>query len=303
MEYRVLQYGVDDRYIKAIHDGTAATGLRVDGSEMWFCQRFEQNPLGKAVLACAFDEDRLVSCVAVERISIQYDGKTVVGGCMHVLFFPKEYGTQDLKMDLLKVLEEECVRQGIDLLISDNNNVFIDSTVGYGWAYREGMVRYRLNSVTGLWRNIFKMLDMRNPFVADDKAEGVQNEGVDDVCIPDYFKWLIRTSRKRFVVVDNEEVCAVIVIGHRGKRVGEAQICYFEPKKSVKAAQRSLVEFVKGHFTKKEIDVISCVDSKNYLSKRNSIRTTQDVNYCYKGLGEPIDFQIGEMAQLELLLP
>ena len=61
--------------------------------------------------------------------------------------------------------------------------------------------------------------------------------------------------------------------------------------------------FLQGYLTKYEVDVVSSVDGKNYLSKRNSIRTTQDVNYCYKCLGEPIDFQIGEMAQLELLLP
>lgn len=303
MDYHIFRFGSNEesegdiiRKLYGHHDD-------IIESKMWFSRRFEQNPLGRAVLACAFDGDRLVSCVAVERMPIQCEGKSFVCGYIHVLFVQEGYDTQVMWVGLLKVLEEECEHQGIDLLISDNNNNLIDSAVGYGWAYREGMIRYRLNSVTGLWRNIFKMLDMRKPFVADDKAEGVQNEGVDDVCIPDYFKWLIRTSRKRFVVVDNEEVCAVIVIGHRGKRVREAQICYFEPKKSVKAAQLSLVEFVKGHFTKKEIDVVSCADGKNYLSKRNSIRTTQEVNYCYKCLGEPIDFQIGEMAQLELLLP
>ena len=228
---------------------------------------------------------------------IQCKGKTLVGGCVHVLFFAKGYGTQDLWVDLLKVIEEECSRQGIDLLISDNNNVFIDSTVDYGWTYPERMVRYRFNSVTGLWRNIFKMLDMRKPFVADNKAEGVQNENL-DVCVPDYFKWLIRTSGRRFVVVDNEEVCAVMTIGHRGKRVREAQICYFEPKKRVGDAQRSLVEYIKGHFTKEEIDVVSCVDGKNYLSKKNSFRVSQEVTYCYKWIGEYVDVEIPVISTL-----
>ena len=115
MKYSVFQYGVDDRYIKSILEGASVTGHRVVGSEEWFSQRFEQNPLGKAVLACAFDEDRMVTCVAVERMPIQCERKTIIGGCMHVLFFSKGYGTQDLRMGFLKVLEEECVRQGIDL--------------------------------------------------------------------------------------------------------------------------------------------------------------------------------------------
>ena len=297
MKYNVFQYGVDDHFIKGILEGASVAGHRVVGSEEWFSRRFEQNPLGKAVLACAFDEDRMVSCVAVERMPIQCEGKTLVGGCVHVLFFAKGYGTQDLWVDLLKVIEEECSRQGIDLLISDNNNVFIDSTVDYGWTYPERMVRYRFNSVTGLWRNIFKMLDMRKPFVADNKAEGVQNENL-DVCVPDYFKWLIRTSGRRFVVVDNEEVCVVMVIGHRGKRVREAQICYFEPKKRVGDAQRSLVEYIKGHFTKEEIDVVSCVDSKNYLSKKNSFRVSQEVTYCYKWIGEYVEVEVPVISTL-----
>lgn len=295
MEYRVFQYGVDDCYIKAILEEVAIACHGVVRTEEEFVQRFEQNPLGKTVLVCAFDGERMVSCVAVERLPIQCEGKILVGGSMRVLFVQDGYGTQDMWTGLLKVLEGECGCQGIDIVSCSKEQDFIASAKGQEWICREGIVRYRLNSVTGLWRNIFKMLDMKKPFVAEVKAEGVQNENMDDACIPDYFKWLIHTSTKRFVVVDNEEVCAVMVIGHRGKRVGEAQICYFEPKKSLGAAQLSLVEFVKGHFTRKEIDVVSCVDGKNYLSKKNSFSTSQELNYCYKWLGEPINVKIEEI--------
>ena len=306
MEYRAFQYGVDSRYINAILEGTDVARYGTISAEEWFCQRFEQNPLGKAVLACAFDGDRLVSCVAVERFPVQYEGKALVGGYTHVLFVQKEYDTQDMWVGLLKVLEDECVRQGIDLVMGFNDQNLFAYAQGLGWKYRQGMTRYQFNSVTGLWRSIFKLLDLGKTFIADVKREqrgGVQNEMTDNAGVPDYYKWLICISPKRFLVVDNEEVCSVILLGQRGRRVREAQVCYFEPKKSVGAAQRSLVEFVKGHFTKNEVDVVSCVDGKNYLSKKNTLRTSQEVNYCYKCLGESIDFQIGEMAQMELLLP
>ena len=306
MEYRAFQYGVDNRYINAILEGTDVARHGAISAEEWFCQRFEQNPLGKAVLACAFDGDRLVSCMAVERFPVQYEGKSLVGGYTHVLFVQKEYDTQDMWVGLLKVLEDECVRQGIDLVMGFNDQNLFAYAQGLGWKYRQGMTRYQFNSVTGLWRSIFKLLDLVNPFIADVKREqrdGVQKEMMDNAGVPDYYKWLIHTSNNQFVVVDNKEVCAVLVMGLRGKRVREAQVCYFEPKKSVGASQRSLVEFVKGHFTKNEVDVVSCVDGKNYLSKKNTLRTSQEVNYCYKCLGESIIFQIGEMAQMELLLP
>ena len=225
---------------------------------------------------------------------------------MHVLFAQEGYGTQDMWVGLLKVIEKECEHQGIDLVVDFNDQNLFAYVQGLGWKYRQGMVRYQFNSVTGLWRSILKLLDLGKPFIADVKREqsdGVQKEMTDNAGIPDYYKWLIRTSNKKFVVVDNKEVCAVVVIGLRGKRVREAQVCYFEPKNSVGAAQRSLVEFVKGHFTKNEVDVVSCVDGKNYLSKKNTLRTSQEVSYCYKFLGELIDFQIGEIAQPEVLLP
>lgn len=306
MEYRVFQYGVDARYVKAILVGSAVEMHSVVRTEEWFCQRFEQNPLGKAVLTCAFDGDRMVSCVAVERFHIQCEGKTLVGGCMHVLFCQEGYDIQNMWVGLIKAIEEECKLQGIVIVFSFKGSDLIALNEEYGWKYDERYVRYQFNSVTGMWRSIFKLMDLGKPFIADVKrkqSDGVQKEMTDNAGVPDYYKWLICISPKRFLVVDNEEVCSVILLGQRGKRVIEAQICYFEPKKSVKAAQRSLVEFVKGQFAKGMVDVVSCIDGKNYLSKRNSLRTSQEVNYCYKYLGEPIDFQIGEMTQLEMLLP
>lgn len=304
MEYRVFQYGADDIYIKDIIEGFSVRNNEVV-DKVWFSQRFEQNPLGKAILVCAFDRDRMISCVGVERLPFQCEGKTLVGGNMRVLFVQDGQGSKDMWYSLLKVIEEECSRQGIDLVIGFNDQNLISSAQGFEWTYRVGMVRYRFNSVTGMWRNIFKMLDMKKPFVAETKdkqSEYVQKEMKDNTCMPDYFKWLICTSIKRFVVVDNEEVCAVMITGHRGKRVREAQVCYFEPRKGVEVAQRSLVKYIKGHFTKDEVDMISCIDGKNYLSKKNLFSTSQEENYWYKWLREPIDVEIGEITQLGVFL-
>ena len=291
MEYRAFQYGEDERYIKAILGWVAVAGSNVVWTEEWFRQRFEENPLGKAVLACAYDGDTMVSCVAVERFPIQCEGSTLVGGCMRVLYTEEGYGLQDMWIGLLKVLEKECRQQGIDIVFYCKEKDFISLNEEYGWKYIERSNRYRFISVTSLWRSIFKLMDMGKPFVARKRkkqGESVQNEMGVNTSVTDYYKWLIHTSDKVFVVVDNEEVCAVLAMGQRGKRVREAHICYFQPKKRVVVAQRSIVEFVRGYFTKGTVDVVSCVDGKNYLSKSNSIRISQKVNYCYKWLGEVV---------------
>ena len=66
MEYRAFQYGVDSRYINAILEGIEVVSKGDVGADEWFYQRFEQNPLGRAILICAFESSRLMACMAVE---------------------------------------------------------------------------------------------------------------------------------------------------------------------------------------------------------------------------------------------
>lgn len=290
MEYLIFQYGRDDAYIKDIVKGLASRGKVEPPSESWFHQRFEHNPLGKVILACAFDGERLVACMIVERVPIECESLHTVGGYVSDYFVQHDYESKELLPELLKIVEEEAKNSGLDLLFTDN----VIQVKDFGWTYFENRVRFRLNSVSGLWRSLFKLLDSTKPFVPDNR--GIQYDGTgiekenesEDVTVQKstkaYFNWLSQTGANKYIIIDDEEVYAVAIIGQRGKRVRVAHISYLESKRGNSSGQH-VMEVIKEHYKKECIDVVSCIDDKHYLPMNNTLSISQMISYCYKILG------------------
>ena len=290
MEYRVFQYGIDDVYIKDIIKEFAGRDKVESRSDAWFHQRFEHNPLGKAILACAFDGERLVACMIVERVPIECENQHTVVGYISDYFVQPGHDSKELLPELLKIVEEEAKNSGLDLLFTDN----VIQVKDFGWTYFENRVRFRLNSVSGLWRSLFKLLDSTKPFVPDNRkiqynGAGIEKENEsEDVAIQKstkaYFNWLSQTGANKYIIIDDEEVYVVVIIGHRGKRVREAHICYLELKREGSSGQHVL-EVIKERYKNECIDVVSCIDDMHYLPTNNTLRISQKISYCYKSLG------------------
>ena len=290
MEYRIFQYGRDDVYIKDIIKGLASRDKVEPQSEAWFHQRFEHNPLGNAILACAFDGERLVACMIVERVPIECENQHTVVGYVSEYFVLPDYESPKLFAELLKLVEEEAKNSGLDLLFTHNDIQVKD----FGWTYFENRVRFRLNSVSGLWRSLFKLLDSTKPFVPDSRE--IQYDGIgiekenesEDVTVQKstkaYFNWLSQTGANKYIIIDDEELYAVAIIGQRGKRVREAHFCYLESKREGSSGQHVL-EVIKERYKNECIDVISCIDNMHYLPMNNTFRISQIISYCYKSLG------------------
>lgn len=292
MKYRIFQYGRDNAYIKDVVKGHASREDNVEPqSETWFRQRFEQNPLGKAILACAFDGERMVACMIVERVPIECESQHTVGGYVSEYFVLPDYESPELLAELLKLVEEEAKNSGLDILLTYN----VIHVKDFGWTYFENKVRFRLNSVSGLWRSLFKLLDSTKPFVPDNRE--IQYDGTviekenesEDVAVQKstkaYYKWLSQTGANKYITIDDEEFYAVAIIGQRGKRVREAHICYLESKRGDSFGQHVL-EVIKEQYKKECIDVVSWIDDMHYLPINNSLRISQMISYCYKSLGD-----------------
>lgn len=291
MEYYIFQYGIDDDYIKDIVKGLASRDKVESRSETWFHQRFEQNPLGKAILACAFDENRLVACMIVERVPIECESQHTVGGYVSEYFVLPDYESPKLLAELLKLVEEEAKNSGLDILFTHN----VIGVKDLGWTYCENRIHFRLNSVSGLWRSLFKLLDSTKPFVPDNR--GIQYDGTgiekenesEDITVQKstkaYYRWLSQTSANKYIIIDDEEFYAVAIIGQRGKRVREAHICYLESKREGGSGQH-VMEVIKERYKNECIDVISCIDDMHYLPTNNTLRISQRISYCYKSLGD-----------------
>lgn len=291
MEYYIFQYGIDDVYIKDIVRGLASGDKVESRSERWFRQRFEHNPLGKAILACAFDGERLVACTIVERVSIECESQHKVVGYVSDYFVQPGHDSKELLPELLKIVEEEAKNSGLDILFTHN----VIGVKDLGWTYCENRVRFRLNSVSGIWRSLFKLLDSTKPFVPDSReiqydGTGIEEENEsEDVAVQKstkaYFNWLSQTGANKYIIIDDEELYAVAIIGQRGKRVREAHFCYLESKREGSSGQH-VIEVIKERYKKDCIDVVSCIDDMYCLPMNNTLRMSQRISYCYKSLGD-----------------
>lgn len=288
MDYRVFQYGIDDIYIKDIVNGLASMDKVVSKSETWFRMRFEQNPLGKAILACAFDGDRLVACVVLEKVPLECEIQHLIGCCFSCYFVRPDHESQKMLADLLEIAEEEAKNNGMGMIFTLN----VLNVRDFGWTYCENKVHFRLTPVTGIWRSLFKLLDSTRPFVPDAKC-GCYMEKDENECeelantnmVVNYYNWLYQTSQKKHIIINDENVYAVAIVGHRGKRVKDAHICYMESK-SRSSAGHHLMEVIKGQYKDERIDVVSCLEKESYFSKKASHSTSQSLSYCYKIIGK-----------------
>lgn len=293
MEYRVFQYGVDDCYINDILAGIEVVCNGDVGAEEWFYQRFEQNPLGRAILICAFESSRLVACMAVERVPFENEGQAHVGGYISNSFIHEDYRSPEIMSMLLKLAETESKHEGLDVLYAfDKSNIATDISK-MGWIFEEIQMRYRLYPIGGVLRSLFKLIDMSKPFVPElqnDKSSFV-NPVVEDVLIENlemsYWTWRSGISEKKCVVINNDRVFAIAGVGHRGKRVREAHICYMVSKGKNRNIQQCRAEVVQKISEKIDVNVVSCADELSYVPKDNSLVRTQFLNCCYKWLGNP----------------
>ena len=305
MEYRLFQYGVDDCYINDILAGIEVVCNGDVGAEEWVYQRFEQNPLGRAILICAFDSSRLVACVAVERVPFENAGQTHVGGYISNSFIQEDYRSPENMSMLLKLAETESKHEGLDVLYAFDKSDIATDISKLGWICEEIQMRFRLYPIGGVMRSLFRLIDMSKPFVPELQNDKIcfGNPVEEDVLIENpemsYWTWRSGISEKKCVVINNDGVFAIAVVGHRGKRVREAHICYMVSKGKNRNIQQCRAEVVQKISEKIDVNVVSCADELSYVPKDNSLVRTQVLNCCYKWLG---NLESGEMIKFGKVL-
>lgn len=308
MEYRLFQYGTDDSYIRDILEGISHKGYTYELSEEWFHQRYEHNPLGPAILACAFDNTCLTAVLVVERVLFKEASPLDNGACVSCLYVSPDYRGRVVLTDLLMLVEEEARRQGIGILFALNMPVLSLDASRQNWISGTTKIRYRMKPVSVI-KSIFKMLDMSKPFVSGliDKrclkhlSEDESIAAVDKALLKmnkDYLRWAIATSlQNSCFVIDGKYVEAVVVLGHRGRRLQEAQILNMESKKGDEELCRYQSELVKAIYEKVDVDVISCLDNCHYLTTKGSRGASPVITYCYKILSEDCLLQPEDLAK------
>lgn len=139
------------------------------------------------------------------------------------------------------------------------------------------------------------------PELQNDKSS-FGNPVVEDVLIENqemaYWTWKSGISDKKCVIINNDRVFAIAVVGHRGKQVREVHICYMASKEKNMNLHQFRTEVVQKISEKNAVNVVSCADELGYVPKDNSLFRTQVLNCCYKWLGNPESGEIRKFGNV-----
>lgn len=299
MEYRFFQYSVDDVYIKEIVDMLAISHREVIKTEKWFRWRFEQNPCGKAILSCAFESEKLVACIAIEKVPEKINGNQCIFGLVRYFFVREGYGFAEIITRLIGQAEAEVQRQQLaSVLILGLQDYCSDVSID-GWRKGDVKVKYRVKFIERL-RSIFRLSDVKKTLIPcscpslDEKSVDkykVTNIKNSLLNLPElekkwdteYLCWrFLSTENPEYAFVNDQDTFAIAVVGNRGKGTKDVQILMMATnngKALSNHCKKNVADKLNNLF---HPDTISCVDNDHYLAFGNTIGILHTIPVCYK---------------------
>ena len=278
-------------------------------NEEWFRWRFEQNPCGKAILSCAFDKESIVACVAVEKIPGVIDGQKNIFGFVHYTFIREGYDANEVIPRLIEQAEIEAQNQRLSSIVMIGSHYSGLSVLG--WKESDVRVRYRVKFVKPL-RSIFKLSDTAKLLIAnlrkpiDEQRMSINldfmKKSEDQVETDmqgniEYLRWrFLMAEDFEFLVINDQDVFAIAVVGCRGSRIKDAQIIMMVSKKTSASPERYRKKVLETIKEQVHPDTISCMDSSHYLTTGNTIGVPHLVPVCYKWFGEQQEVDLDEMV-------
>lgn len=320
LEYRVFEYGKDDRYVRDIVEAISLIDSRyIKQSTEWFSCRFEKNPIGKAIIIYVTDKERLVAFVVIERFPVGNTGLSFDGGFIHYIYVLQDYKEQGVVQEMLSMAESEAQGQGLKVVVTHNTPESFPYVKIMGWTYTTAKVRYRMHSVEG-WRSLFKLLDCTRPFVPEaevkqsvDQFKDYETRG-NDVTTEEmsmsnlnlemaYYKWVasVRPNSGLGIIEDGDYFCA-FVIGHRGKRANVAHIVYMSSSNAIRMSKDSNSEIINRICKGFNVNVISCTDINHFFQSENSFYRSQSISFYCKWLDSSVEMDMGQAVSENVLV-
>lgn len=231
MELRIWQWDKDNSLISSFLDGMAIAHHEAKHSEEWFHWKFEQSPYGKALLACAFDGDRVAGCVAYGRGIVKYKGKNWASALSYETFVYPDYQGKGLFKKLISLAEKEMANQGIQFLYNFPNSNSITGFKHMNWICRNDIRCFKIKPVN-LLRVLINAKDLKKPFKPNpSNLDRIKDTILKDISIPEtnydvitplwtkeYLRWRFFTYPNReYLVIDNEYFFSISMTGKRGK--------------------------------------------------------------------------------------
>lgn len=257
--------------------------------------QYEQNPFGKAIIGCAIEGVDLKAAIVVERIDIMQQGRTSHCGYVSNISIKEGFEQQINWKELFQLLEDEARKSGIDILyFFDHKQSFIGQQ-DLGWELGRAEIEYGIIP-TGPFRSVFQISDLSKPFmpdihVAEKKTNTIHinnnvfstsgNTSVCPLLTQEYLDWRFWDfSDRDYLLIDDEQVSAIVIMGSRGIVKDAHILCMVSPKESIHSnnSQKRLIDDICKVF---KPTIISFIKKEQFLTADSIIETTSHIGYSY----------------------
>lgn len=312
MELRIWQYGFDDQYISSFLEGMAIAHKQKAKSIDWFHWKFEQSPYGKAILACAFDKDRVAGCVAYGKGIIRYHNKDWSCALSYETFVHPDYQGQGLFKKLIDLAEREAISQKIPFLYNFPNANSITGFKHMGWTCRNDVEQYRIR-ITRFMHLLLNYKDLKKGFVPNvSNLNEIKSIVLDDVGVeetdPDtilpvwtkeYLQWRFFTYPNReYFVINDSNIFAISMVGKRG-RLKDVHVLYLVSKQKhipTHCLTSRVVKVIQQKVKPDFISYSSSIGDDTLSSTFGFIKVPSHSNFCYKVLDKDFVIQNFSMS-------
>lgn len=313
MELRKWDFEKDQRYIHSFLEGMSLAHKEDIRTEEWFHWKFEKSPYGKAILACAFDNEIVAGCVAYGMGIVRYKGKDWKCALSYETFVNPKYQGHGLFKKLISLAESEMKIEGVQFLYNFPNGNSITGFKHMGWICRNDLRSFKIkicNFIPVLMhpKDLKLSFSPNQPNWPELSSTSLTNipceEPVQDTITPcwtvEYLQWrFFSFPNRQYHIIDNEKFFAISMVGCRG-RLRSAHILYAISKLSRKMGDAANI-VVKTIQKELHVDIIEYNSTifDNFCNRTwGFFKVPAHGNFCYKVFDDNMD-----VNELKIVLP
>lgn len=257
MELRIWQFEKDNRFIDSYLSSGNVAHNEHQRTRDWFRWKFEQNPYGKAILACAFDGDIVAGNVAMGLGVATFNGKIIKYALSYETFVNPKYQGRGLFKKLIEIVDEECKKQGISFVYNFPNNKSLTGFIRMGYIPINNYSEYRIK-IKNWAKVILHIMDLRKSFNPNpSNLYQIKNFDIPELkplfanntIIPhwskEYLEWRFQTYKNsEYWMYFQKGVFGIVRLGYRGCLL-EAQVLYAQCTVGSKLSKQNVSDFEK----------------------------------------------------------
>ena len=150
-------------------------------SEEWFRWRIEQNPLGRAIVVCAQENECMQACLVVEILHVICGSQEFRCGCVTGVTIKEEPEpkSDDIRSKILSVAVNEAKKQGLDIVFAFDSVSEQLRDAEFGWnidSFDNSHVILPMRP----FRSIFRLSDVNKAFVPN-KCMAYHHVGIETI--------------------------------------------------------------------------------------------------------------------------